>query len=210
MPNWVSLRAYAKHRGVRLSAVQKAIETKRVTAVTRREDGRITGIDQDLADQQWALNTDPAEAAKNGKFAGTPAPNTATSSTSELPLGTGAPSSAPPAKGSEDQNDYLAHRAKREEFQAKEAELSYLERVGALVSAADVRDQQFDIFRQHRDKLEQIPASVSERLAAETDPQRVEHMLRTAIRTTLNELSRALAIDAPAAAGPGERAPAAV
>lgn len=206
MPNWMSLRAYARHRGVALSAVQKAIETNRVTAIKRSDEGRITGIDQELADQQWTLNTDPAEAAKNGKFASAQS----SGEIGQLPLAPApAASATPPAKG-EEQNDYLAHRAKREEFQAKEAELSYLERIGELVSAAEVRERQFEIYRQHRDKMEQIPAHISERLAAETDPQRVEHLLRTVIRTNLNELSRAFAIDGEAAGGSAERAPAAV
>jgi hypothetical protein len=35
--------------------------------VRRDERGRCIGIDQELADLDWAINTDPAEALKNGK-----------------------------------------------------------------------------------------------------------------------------------------------
>jgi hypothetical protein len=48
----VSLRAYARHRGVTLHAVQKAIRSRRIELV----DGR---IDVDRADRDWARKTRP-------------------------------------------------------------------------------------------------------------------------------------------------------
>lgn len=48
----VSIRAYARHRGVSLSAVQKAIRSRRIELV----DGR---IDVDRADLEWVRNTRP-------------------------------------------------------------------------------------------------------------------------------------------------------
>ena len=48
----VSQRAYARHRGVSLAAVQKAIRSRRIRLV----DGR---IDVDRADREWARNTRP-------------------------------------------------------------------------------------------------------------------------------------------------------
>ena len=49
----VSLRAYAKHRGVTLKAVQKAIESGRIRT---NADGK---LDTDRADADWARNTGP-------------------------------------------------------------------------------------------------------------------------------------------------------
>jgi hypothetical protein len=49
----MSLRAYARHRGVCLRAVQKALKSGRIAA---REDGR---LDPDVADANWASNTAP-------------------------------------------------------------------------------------------------------------------------------------------------------
>jgi hypothetical protein len=48
----LSLRGYARHRGVGLSTVQKAISSGRITPMT---DGR---IDSDQADREWATNTE--------------------------------------------------------------------------------------------------------------------------------------------------------
>jgi len=47
----MSQRAYAQYRGVRHSAVQKAIGSHRISTL---ENGQ---IDSDTADQQWAQNT---------------------------------------------------------------------------------------------------------------------------------------------------------
>src|SRR4051794_26411293 len=47
----LSQRAYAKHRGMALSAVQKAINSGRISTLP---DGR---IDADLADHEWEANT---------------------------------------------------------------------------------------------------------------------------------------------------------
>src|SRR5580692_5302217 len=49
----MSLRAYARHRGVSLRAVQKALASGRISA---RADGR---LDADAADANWARNTAP-------------------------------------------------------------------------------------------------------------------------------------------------------
>lgn len=69
MADRVSLRAYAMHRDCALRAVQKAIETGRLSepAFGRDAQGRLEWIDVELADQQWKANTDPAAAAKAGK-----------------------------------------------------------------------------------------------------------------------------------------------
>src|ERR1035438_4935976 len=47
----MSLRQYARHRGVGLSAVQKAISSKRVSTL---KDGR---VDSETADAEWKRNT---------------------------------------------------------------------------------------------------------------------------------------------------------
>ena len=49
----LSLRAYAKHRGVSLPAVQKAIRAGRIRTTP---DGKINASE---ADQEWERNTDP-------------------------------------------------------------------------------------------------------------------------------------------------------
>src|SRR5881628_3075144 len=63
MPELISLRAYARSRkerglpGGSLPAVQKAIQTKRITA----GEG---GIDPEAADEAWARNTEQGRATR--------------------------------------------------------------------------------------------------------------------------------------------------
>ena len=51
----LSIRAYAKHRGISHTAVRKAVEAGRIP---QEPDG---SIDPVKADAAWAANTDPAE-----------------------------------------------------------------------------------------------------------------------------------------------------
>lgn len=193
MEQWMSLRAYARSRGVSLNAVQKAIESRRVTAI-REEGGRIVGIEKNLADQQWAANTDPVEAARNGKL--DPQPVTAAPEKQAT-----SPSEPPPAAG--DQAVYLEARAKREGFLAKQAELDYLEQIGTLVPSADVEREFSEIFGQLKSGVMRVPDSVAQAIAAEADPLRINRVLSDALRKVFDEFSRRLT-DA-AAAGAAQR-----
>lgn len=55
MPKLLSLRAYAKHRGVTLKAVQEAIEYGRI----QKTNGKVDPI---AADKEWQEKTNPAMA----------------------------------------------------------------------------------------------------------------------------------------------------
>ena len=206
----MSLRAYARHRGDSLAAVQKAIATDRVKvdAIRRDGEGRLVGVDQVLADVQWARHTDPDEALRNGKWpaahldnpprAGEAAPAglaAVGAANLVLPIDgavdtSALPEAAPASGGGEDSRLFIESRALEKQFQAKQAELNYLERVGKLISAEAAQRAQIEVGRELRDKIEQIPVRLSSRLAAETDPMRVEHMLQSEIKAALHELSR--------------------
>ncbi len=216
---WMSLRRYAKHRGVRLSAVQKAIETGRVTAVKRNGAGRLSGIESAAADVQWAQNTDPVEAAKSGKvivapLVGIGEESTASAVSVEQGIGASAnananadagtvdvdereipssPNEAGGGKGGESGKDpggFYAGRARRMQVQAEEAELDLLERKRLLVGTKETEDAVFGVFRQVRDRLQNISARIAPRLAAEADATRVDQLLNDEIAMVLDELSR--------------------
>jgi len=252
---WISLREFARRREVSLAAVQKAIESGRVRAVTRDGNGRLTSIEFCAAMREWNGNTDPAQAARSGKILGgdglSPSPiaelgrnqveETATSSgigadaarqihantsagrlpfdpdpvakaaapapridasTSTTEAKTGRDNEAQESVGADkDPHGYYEARADRERAQAKRAELDYLERVGSLVSLSEVREEEFAIFRKFRDNIMAIGTRLAPRLAAETDPLRIQHLFDEEIRRALNELSRALGVDAAGRAG---------
>ena len=217
MEEWMSLRAYARCRGVALSAVQKAIETRRVTAI-REEGGRITGIERHQADEQWGKNTDPVEAARNGKL-GAPAASADVKTDPAPAAVVGGDAGAGPANGEAapggadlplvggagagDQGDYLAARAKREGYLAKQAELDYLEQIGRLVPSEEVEREVAEIFSQLKSNVFLISDRKAQILAAEGDPVRVHRLLSDEFRTVFDEFSGRLASEA--AAGAAER-----
>ena len=100
----LSQRAYARHRGVALSAVQKAIETGRISA---QADGR---IDSEQADVDWEQNTTrhAPPIAKRGQ-----------DEDDASIFGA---------------SQYTKARAVREYYQARLARIEYEERVGKLVA----------------------------------------------------------------------------
>lgn len=185
MSDLMGRNEYARHRGCAPNAVKKAEDDGRIAAaVVRDEQGVFVAIKWQLADQLWAQNTDPAEAARTRPAAIAPVQQEILPS-ADAP----APGTEPPAPTSTDQADYLASRAKRENFQAKTAELEYLQAIGELVPAGEAREVAFRRYRTLRDKMLNIPERVASVIAAERDPARVHKLLTDEIKRVLNELS---------------------
>lgn len=116
----ISLRAYAARRGVSPMAVTYAIRSGRLSrSVGRRPSGFPTIVDPDLADREWAENTDQMKAA--GSLA---KPNAGGASEHEV---------------DPDDGPSFAEAAAREKLaRARLAELEYQERVGRLVDVNQV------------------------------------------------------------------------
>jgi len=195
----MSLRAYARHRGVSLRAVQKALASGRIRA---RADGR---LDADMADANWASNTAPrpqpssTPANKRANKASAPVGSARTASAR-----TASPQSAhhhaeprPPARESVDPPklesglEYSKARAVRESYLARLAKIDFEERSAKLVSADEVKIAAFNRFRQFRDGVLNIPDRLAAVLAAEEDPRRVHELLATEIRKALEEFANA-------------------
>jgi hypothetical protein len=153
----MSQRAYAQHRGVAHKAVQKAIESGRISTTP---DGK---IDSDLADQEWARNT--RSAAPQVRQRGPHDEDGEGFSASQ----------------------YTKARAFREFYQARLAKIEYEERVGKLVSKDEVQIAAFNKYRQYRDHMLNIPDRVAAMLAAESEPAKCYEILQTEIRKALNE-----------------------
>jgi len=156
----MSLRQYAKHRGVALSAVQKAIKSQRIATLP---DGR---IDSDAADTGWKQNTRAYAPAVTRR----PEPEEDEGS----PFGA---------------SQYTKARAVREHYQARLAKIDYEERVGKLVSKDEVQVAAFNKFRQFRDHMLNIPDRVAAMVAAESDAAKCYEILAIEIRRALNEFS---------------------
>jgi hypothetical protein len=171
----LSQRGYATYRGVAVRAVQKAIESGRISTLP---DGR---IDSDVADTEWAQNTQARPARKREEEDGD-------------------------ALGA---LQYNKARAVREHYQARLAKIEYEERIGSLVPKDEVKIAQFQIDRQRRDAMLNIADRVCAVIAADVkdilvgfgvpaesaaaiDMTRVHTVMTTEIRNGLNDYADAV------------------
>ena len=175
-PMNLSLRAYARHRGVALSAVQKAIATGRIHP---EPDGSIDPI---KADAQWDRHTRTAQ----------PTPPKASTSRASAPP----PQASQSPQTSDDTRgvDYHKARAVRETYAARLAKLDFEERSAKLISKDEADTEFFTLARQLRDRMQQIPRKVAPEIVAlvvaTPDVRGVTDLLDAAIREALEDLSR--------------------
>jgi hypothetical protein len=182
----MTLRAYARHRGVSLRAVQKALKSGRIST---REDGR---LDAEVTDANWARNTAPRpQPASKPTTATATAPPQSVHHHSETqrPETQRREPAEPPRL--ESGLEYSKARAVRESYLARLAKIDFEERTEKLVSADEVRVASFNRFRQFRDGMLNIPDRLAAVLAAETNPRQVHELLATEIRKALLEFSDA-------------------
>jgi hypothetical protein len=118
----VSQRAYARLRGVALSAVQKAIKTQRITL---NADGT---IDPERANLEWERNTFAGKTLHQATR-----PQVVPLSAPQPRGSSGVPNQ--PDSSSDPVAAYLRARAVSETFKAKTAQLEYEERAGKLIQA---------------------------------------------------------------------------
>jgi hypothetical protein len=184
----LSIRGYARHRGVSHAAVQKALATGRITA---GQDGR---IDPAVADQEWATSTDLSK--PRNSVTGIPKKRRVSGAPSD-PLGTpgledGVASQQPgDASAPRLISSYAASRAAREAYLARLAKLEFEERSGKLVDADQVRAQIYGLGRRLRDAFLSMPDRLAPLLAGEVDQAVVHRLLTQEIMTCLGELSAA-------------------
>jgi hypothetical protein len=166
----MSLRGYARHRGVSLKAVQKAVQAGRIRLTP---EGK---IDREEADRDWERNT---RAAARPVPVAMPAP-----ARPEPELQSSAPPRSEAPGGA---LEYARARAVRETYEARLARLKYEEKLRKLLNADEVEVAAFNRFRGFRDRMLNIPDQLAPVLAAETDPRRVHELLAAAIRQALQE-----------------------
>lgn len=175
----VSLRAYARMRGVTLGAVQKAVKSKRITL---NQDGT---IDPERANQDWDRNT----------FAGKTLHSV---SQPQAPKRTPAPpraGSALPAGdvGADPVAAYLRARAVGETYKAKNAQLEYEERAGKLIQATKAGEYAAQFSSIVGDALSAWPDRLAPMVAAATDEGVVHRILLTEVNALRRKIAKAIA-----------------
>lgn len=206
--DWISLREFARRRGVALGAVQKAIASGRVNpgAVKRNALGRLQAIEWHRATQDWNGRTDPDLALRTGTIVPAPIQNTTqraahTGRVDDAPAAiavAGAESVQPRAQSSTVEpepspnggdTEFHRHRTEKARLDVEKQRADLAERMGALARVDDMRSTAHEVGRLVHNKLMELPERLSPLLAVETDPLRVHALLTSEIRGVLNALA---------------------
>ena len=178
----LSIRAYARHRGVSHVAVKKAIDTGRITPLS---DGT---IDPDTADAQWTQNTlQPRKAAQ-----------AAVASSTKARTAPGVNQPAPPREPPEPSapalsaggTSLLQARTVNEVLKAKLKQVELAEKKDELVDRAKAVAHVFKLARNERDAWLNWPARMSGQMASQlgVDPHTMHIAVEAAVREHLIEL----------------------
>lgn len=165
----ISIRAYARHRGVTDTAVHKAIRTGRITP---EEDGT---IDVDRADREWARNSETPKAGTRARAVKAAVPESAADAPTGLPAG-GA--------------SLLQARTVNEVVKAQTNKVRLARLKGELVDRNQAIAHVFKLARSERDAWLNWPARISAQMAArlDVDPHAMHIALEASVREHLQEL----------------------
>ena len=165
----ISIRAYARHRGVTDTAVHKAIRAGRITP---EADGT---IDADRADREWARNSDAPKTGTRAKAV-----------KAAVPEGSGDGPAALPTGGA----SLLQARTVNEVVKAQTNKVRLARLKGELVDRPQAIAHVFKLARSERDAWLNWPARISAQMAAKlnVDPHTMHVALEAAVREHLQEL----------------------
>lgn len=168
----ISIRAYARHRGVSDAAVRKAITAGRVTP---EADGT---IDVDRADREWARNSEAPRTGTRQSAVKVAVPETG-GSANDAPVGL-------PSGGT----SLLQARTVNEVVKAQTNKVRLARLKGELVDRSQAIAHVFKLARSERDAWLNWPARVSAQMAAklEVDAHTMHIALEAAVREHLLEL----------------------
>ena len=171
----LSIRAYARHRGVSHVAVKKAIDTGRITP---EADGT---IEPNRADLEWAQNTVAARKPAAAKAASPAAEPVRQSSTPVEPV------AAPLSAGG---TSLLQARTVNEVVKAQTNKVRLARLKGELVDRSQAVAHVFKLARAERDAWLNWPARISSQMAAGlgVDPHALHVALDAAVRQQLQDL----------------------
>lgn len=188
----LSIRAYAKHRGLSHTSVRKAVASGRIPV---EADGT---IDLVKADAAWKANSTPRREHSDGPSATSsnprpasapgmkPVPEAAVSAVGETLREQGMPAPSTPG-----QMTFLQARTANEILKAQERRIRLQKLKGELIDRARATALVFRLARQERDAWLNWPSRVSATMAADlgVDAQVMHTELEKYVRDHLSELA---------------------
>jgi hypothetical protein len=185
MNEWVSLREYARRKGVSDTAVRKAIKSGKISKAlkTNAKNGRPL-VNPDVADSEWSANHNPAHerVTRSGSSAFKDHADTSNASAdvaSGSVLGNA-------GKGGE--ATFAAAKRAKAVYDAQLARLDYETRAGKLVPKADVYKALYSAGQELRTSLMAIPDRVVDEMLSAPSRNDAHQMLVEAIASSLEAL----------------------
>ena len=171
----LSIRAYARHRGVSHVAVKKAIDSGRITP---EADGT---LDPQRADAEWAKNTEAPRAGTRARPVRATVPQETTASAPAGDTHTTLPTGGA---------SLLQARTVNEVVKAQTNKVRLARLKGELVDRPQAIAHVFKLARSERDAWLNWPARISAQMAAKLniDPHTMHVALEAAVREHLQEL----------------------
>ena len=170
----ISIRAYARHRGLSETAVRKAIKAGRITP---EPDGT---INLTQADAQWECRTDPAQQRPKAQEKSVPAEaiHAVRETVGDAPIA---------GSGS---TTFLQARTANEVLKAQTSKMRLARLKSELVDRSKAIAHVFTLARAERDAWMNWPSRISAPLAAElqVDPHTLHLLLEREVRRHLQEL----------------------
>ena len=183
----LSIRAYARHRGVSHVAVKKAIDTGRITPLP---DGTIDPV---VADAQWAANTTPTRRSVADVTSDKTTPQVSAPAR-EAPQAFARPpretAESPTPALSSGGTSLLQARTVNEVVKAQTNKVRLAQLKGELVDRAQAVAHVFKLARAERDAWLNWPARISAQMAAGLgmEPHALHVALDAAVREQLQDL----------------------
>ena len=193
MSELISMREYARRKGCSDPAVIKAVKTGKIVKGCVIDEHGKKKINPEIADAEWASNSDPLRAKMGDRFdlsAAIPkgferVPKPAIKAKLEpkhvVP-------SYPAVKSLQDETLASARKA-QEVYKAKIAEVDYKKRIGELVMKADVYKALFAFGQELRTQFQAIPDRVVDNMLAASNRNEAHNILYEAITVVLENLS---------------------
>lgn len=153
----VSMREYARHRGVTVEAVSKAVKAGRIATTAGKK------VDIEAADRAWSANTQPGQmAAKRTRSTASRA------SKRRRPKAKARVAAASEPGPNEDPNvnTYASARARREDYLARMAQVDFEQKSGVLINATEFKAAYLKLITEAKTRLLAVPTKCKSRLPA--------------------------------------------
>ena len=158
---YLSVTAYAKHRGCTYPAVLKAISEGRISKSVKRDPkSRRKKINPELADAEWHANTNSSDKNTNGL---------------KLVSSAGLPA-------------LTVSKARQAAARAKQAEIELAKMEGKLIDSEQVMRKFADVISSAKTKLLGLPTAIKQRLIhlSEDDIDIIDMLVREALEDLAN------------------------